>query len=550
MASASSTILSIAFNKAVELQPSEASVAVHCEGQAQGINVPPGHLSMNDGSLLISMDNVFQSAMQETQSCDLIVGEGTVRDEDGVAFLGVQSGDYSVLFSDSVPPQVLAYQPSNGEDDVHPSSVFTLTFNERVLLARSTSGLRGSLAVLEGGADSRAPVASTQFDVSPEVLTIEDSRLQVNVVGITEPGQHYSLSLPPGAVTDLSGNAFPGLPVGTYTFRTGHFAQAPEEVSSGSGMTLSGAVAVLGTVSLAFLIVAGVVWRTRRLFNLQHLDEGKRSTVRPQVEPRPSQSPPFVPEERWRSQSWTEASAQGTAWAQRQGDPQTPQRQSSSAPSGNVGWNVHATAQATAAAQAAEAQKRWQAAFGAKRAADAFSAAARPRGSAGAPHPISHPGTPQPTSHPGSQRSPQRGTASEVPSRPASKSEAPPPRPRARSEGVDQAPRNSRHGAGGAAAGRPPQAPGPSAAKDKPGRSSSREPPPSASGAAEDPELQRQKRQVERRMRELFDAPILERKRALRELMLEFHPDKNSDAHAKDVFQYINASRDWFLCET
>merc|ERR1719401_2774438 len=30
--------------------------------------------------------------------------------------------------------------------------------------------------------------------------------------------------------------------------------------------------------------------------------------------------------------------------------------------------------------------------------------------------------------------------------------------------------------------------------------------------------------------------------------MFDFHPDKNGDDHATEIFQFINASRSWFLC--
>jgi len=78
-------------------------------------------------------------------------------------------------------------------------------------------------------------------------------------------------------------------------------------------------------------------------------------------------------------------------------------------------------------------------------------------------------------------------------------------------------------------------------------RSSSKAP--NATATNDDPELQKHTQDVERKMRALIDAPIAERKRVLRELMLEYHPDKNSDPFAKEVFQFINASRGWFLCE-
>lgn len=54
-------------------------------------------------------------------------------------------------------------------------------------------------------------------------------------------------------------------------------------------------------------------------------------------------------------------------------------------------------------------------------------------------------------------------------------------------------------------------------------------------------------KEVELQLRALMSAPMAERKQYLRDLMLAYHPDKNNDAIAKDVFQFINASRAWFL---
>jgi len=52
---------------------------------------------------------------------------------------------------------------------------------------------------------------------------------------------------------------------------------------------------------------------------------------------------------------------------------------------------------------------------------------------------------------------------------------------------------------------------------------------------------------VQQRMRELMDEALPVRKKVFKELMLEYHPDKNKDAHATEVFQLINNARGWFL---
>jgi len=65
-----------------------------------------------------------------------------------------------------------------------------------------------------------------------------------------------------------------------------------------------------------------------------------------------------------------------------------------------------------------------------------------------------------------------------------------------------------------------------------------------------DAEAKTLKLQVERKLRDMMHNPLPDRKKALRELMLEYHPDKNDSRHAKEVFQFINASRAWFLTES
>jgi hypothetical protein len=70
-----------------------------------------------------------------------------------------------------------------------------------------------------------------------------------------------------------------------------------------------------------------------------------------------------------------------------------------------------------------------------------------------------------------------------------------------------------------------------------------------APSANDSPELRKQKQDILQRMRDLMESSIAERKKVLRELVLEWHPDKNNDPNAKDIFQFINAQRGWFLCE-
>ena len=50
-------------------------------------------------------------------------------------------------------------------------------------------------------------------------------------------------------------------------------------------------------------------------------------------------------------------------------------------------------------------------------------------------------------------------------------------------------------------------------------------------------------------MRRLMEAPIADRKKALKDLLFEYHPDRNSTKYAKEVFQFVNAAKGRFLCK-
>jgi len=69
------------------------------------------------------------------------------------------------------------------------------------------------------------------------------------------------------------------------------------------------------------------------------------------------------------------------------------------------------------------------------------------------------------------------------------------------------------------------------------------------SGASEaaDSTLPERALAVQRRMREMMDEPLDVRKQTFRELVLEYHPDKNANPDAKEVFQVVNEAKGWFL---
>lgn len=48
-------------------------------------------------------------------------------------------------------------------------------------------------------------------------------------------------------------------------------------------------------------------------------------------------------------------------------------------------------------------------------------------------------------------------------------------------------------------------------------------------------------------MKRVSKSSMEERKKYMKELMLQYHPDKNNAGHAKAVFQFVNAQKDWFM---
>lgn len=115
-----------------------------------------------------------------------------------------------------------------------------------------------------------------------------------------------------------------------------------------------------------------------------------------------------------------------------------------------------------------------------------------------------------------------------------------------------EAPPRSRSGPAPGAAG-PRRASAPEAGAGRPrrpgdggGPAPQAAPPPSAAA----PEGCPQAKAVERQMRAAMEEPIAKRKKLFKDLLIQYHPDKNSQEHAKEVFQFVNNARSWFLLES
>eukprot|EP00928_Gymnodinium_smaydae_P030804 TRINITY_DN22796_c0_g1_i1.p1 TRINITY_DN22796_c0_g1~~TRINITY_DN22796_c0_g1_i1.p1 ORF type:complete len:956 (+),score=195.45 TRINITY_DN22796_c0_g1_i1:87-2954(+) len=576
--------LRLEFDRAIMLG-SAGTVSFRCDNQKLPTDVANDHLTTDGKVLLVSVASLTSGASRllggDVLDCALLISAGRVKDKSGVPFLGLGAGVYSFRLGDSTAPSVAAYEPRNGEQDVKANTVVTFTFDEEVSLGPAAASLKATLSEL-GDAAFVGSGSEVKVELTPPRVSVQSRQLRLNLADHVENGKHYTVSLPRGAVVDRAANVFEGLPLRVYAFRTVPAATIVHQGPPDDGLVLTRGtlIAVLSAGALLVLLCIGTVWRVARIHrsHVNHLKTAgvKLSTVRPTTADRiaieversksvQSSSPDDLVTGRAssRTQLWTEAQQLGSP---KRGGP------SPSSPHGSSGRSAAAAAAAAFAAAAAaagddpvspglraaagatdrrsEAQRRWDAAraharrntapaptgFAAtvaaakQQAAQAKAAQAAAAAYAAAAAHGSDDDTKAPQGHPPLGRSRSASLNPSGRSRSHQQPRSSPTQPDA------EAP--PRRGSGGLAG--PPRA----------GGSGDGHSTPISLDSVTDPEteeLERQKAEVERRMRSQMDAPVEDRKRILRELMLQYHPDKNSAANAKEVFQFVNASRSWFL---
>lgn len=151
------------------------------------------------------------------------------------------------------------------------------------------------------------------------------------------------------------------------------------------------------------------------------------------------------------------------------------------------------------------------------------------------------------TSHSKSSAGPRTagdGSRDAAKDRAAKEAPAPSPTGMPKADGRSQSKRDSRS--------KPPPSPSAGGSGGASGSSAgAASSPPKAFAATtdEDPEFSAKKKVAQKKLREMMDQPIDVRKKAFKELLFEYHPDKNADRHATQVFQFINGSKTWFLHE-
>jgi len=410
-------------------------------------------------------------------------------------FPGIAQGAYAFKLKDTSAPSVIGFNPSNDATQVDPNTVVEFTFSEPIILGPSTLYLTLTLLdTTRSGAASSAVSAKVYSLELPNVRSKDNTILQFDLAGKTNPGWLYSIALPTGAVEDMSGNKFGGLAGGIYTFRTATASFGPEG-SSGGGTT--GFIIAL-TVGLVVggICVATLVWKFQSACYVQstYRQKDKRPTVVPVPSVKQVQPQTFIDQVDSTDPvtSIPSSFVSGPSLPNRDRGPSKQE-----APSRDRGPTATQDVP-TVSAGPTKSKMSW---------ARAGSSAPKPERI----YPESKPerSYPDKAPAPDHRRSGSRSRAAQ----PETRSSSTEPQPGAKAE--------------------PPPKPEPSSKTAT-----------SPVVESTSPEV----RAVEKKMREMMNEPLAVRKKMLKDLMLEHHPDKNAGSDsAKEIFQYINGARAWFL---
>jgi len=504
-----------------------------------------------------------------------------------------------VDFGDTVAPQVLDFSPKNGETNVEPTTIVTFTFSEPIELGPAAKS--GTLTVtLSRFEEDEVLKFVEEIELKPPGVNVVNQLLKVDLNGKIQAGSHYTLSLPSGAVSDREQNAFTGLAPRAYAFKTASAAEVYQvggEASS-TGVSLISLIAVSGGLIVVLGICILAVW----WMNLRHAARRKAMIQQhPPVAPRtssklgssstifldstgrsPSQrsslssmrsSASFIhldgkPKTQAPLDAFTGAKSEPTSdfdpfadntekpklnragtWApgmvptvhqKSEGDTRSsskPHRKEEQDARRLGGEEERRRKKEEDSRRKLEAKQRWASArnMAFAQATKEASATSRP----GATEVNAEPSGPRSAGDAGFRRAVSEPAPERAGSRESGHAQRPPSSQTAEARSTSKKSKTSADGNQGRDSGSPTTPQGGAARS----RTST------ATASDENPELSKLKKDVEKRLRGLMDSPIEVRKKALKELMLEYHPDKNSDQHATQIFQFINGSKQWFLCE-
>eukprot|EP00929_Paragymnodinium_shiwhaense_P036694 TRINITY_DN19629_c0_g1_i1.p1 TRINITY_DN19629_c0_g1~~TRINITY_DN19629_c0_g1_i1.p1 ORF type:complete len:806 (+),score=117.02 TRINITY_DN19629_c0_g1_i1:179-2596(+) len=532
--------------------PASQTIAeVWCDDTVDTVIVPSTKLSFIGKIFEVDATEALQTfARKKLRTCGLVVQPGTLCDvQNEVPFTGISRGGYSFSLQDEGAPHIVRFDPANNAKAVDLDGKLRIEFNEAVVLGPAT--LKATLNRLDEDMSGTFISETSSFALQAPGVSVEDRSLVVSLTGKLRASRLYSLSLPKGAVKDMWENEFQGLASEVYVFRADNPGIRIARESNDNSVIIT-IILVTGGALLVFLAAVVAV---RMLYvhyaqwtELTELSKPpKPVSVPPQsnvakTQVRVSQMHPTVSGD---FMEYTTSSTSshplgdslrrgskgmgfggpgggcspggGGSWAH------TPYAQPT--PSGSSYNRVH-PAEASSATQGV--------AFGHTQSQQPSQPQTQSAGpGAGGTFRAQSNGGPDP-------KPVGAAAAAHAAAKAAAKAAA--QRPGARAS-MGPNPGQGQRSSAGSGPGSRPQGQQPGSAPPGQERQDSK---PAAAASQED-SMSPEVRAVHRKLQAAMDESQAVRKKMIKDLMLEYHPDKNSDSKAKEIFQHINNAKSWFL---
>lgn len=263
------------------------------------LRVAQSCMELSDNTLTLDVTGVMAVAAPQStnnaKNCNLLLDEGLVSNNDGVRFGGQDGEEYTIRLGDTIPPQVATISPKNGHEHVEPSSaILTFTFSEPIALGPTAKYFTAKLSRLE---DDESLTAVAEVELEPPRVNVENQMLKVDLSGIVQSGLYYTLSLPSGAITDLTLNAYAGMSPLVYAFKT--LAVVAQKDGEEEGLSMSTVINISSAIGSVLFVTIFLIWcysRCQRKSLRQQLDVDEPSELSQSKHSRKSSLPSVSPE--------------------------------------------------------------------------------------------------------------------------------------------------------------------------------------------------------------------------------------------------------------
>lgn len=201
--------LSMEFDEVVK--PGSGMIVIrNVANQAVVCSIPVTHGAVTGGGT-----NIISITPSAYSSCGSFVknttyavqiGSLAITDLAGNAYLGIGTNDFTTwrfnVATDTVKPDLVSTLPASGTNSVKLDAVFSMIFDKPVQV---NSGINATLYRVVSGT-TRDPISAT--------LTVDGTdskKVIMTPTALLQGTSSYIVSIPDNAITDLAGNAFPGI---------------------------------------------------------------------------------------------------------------------------------------------------------------------------------------------------------------------------------------------------------------------------------------------------------------------------------------------------